>query len=263
MGKGKQSVAANRSCACICCEGSGRVIVLGACPLCDGIGQFSDDDMTAEAPKLSNKAAKARAKDISQTLSMLLRHNARDLGISIDQQGWVIMDDALEFINKVDEDDPWEGGPVTLDEIRAVASNSDKQRFAIWERQPVMIRASQGHSMEGIDPDLDPVNLNEVPLALHGTYYEAWETIKTHGLNKMSRNHIHLAKDLPGESGVISGMRSGCQVLIWVDLVRASAAGVKFMQSSNGVILTEGVNGSIDPEFFSRVEDRTTNSSLQ
>lgn len=262
MGKGQQSDAVNGSFVCICCEGSGRVIILGACPLCDGIGKFSNDGMTVEAPKLSNKAAKARAKDISQTLSMLLRHNAREKGISIDQYGWVLMDDAFEFINKVDDDDPWEGGAVTLDEIRAVVSNSDKQRFQIWERQPAMIRASQGHSMEGINPDLEPVNLDEVPLALHGTYYEAWESIKTHGLNKISRNHIHLAKDLPGESGVVSGMRSGCQVLIWVDLVRASAAGVKFMQSSNGVILTEGLSGSIDPKFFSQVLDRKTNSSL-
>jgi 2'-phosphotransferase len=217
----------------------------------------------AAVPKLSNKAAKARAKDISQSLSMLLRHNAREKGISIDQQGWVLMGDALQFINDVDDDDPWEGGPVTLDEVLAVVTNSDKQRFAIWERPPLMIRASQGHSMEGIVPDLDPVNLDEVRLALHGTYSEAWDAIKTKGLNKMSRNHIHLAKALPGESGVISGMRAGCQVLIWVDLVKASAAGIVFMQSANGVILSEGKDGIINPEYFSHVVDRKTGIALQ
>jgi len=194
---------------------------------------------------------------------MLLRHSAQENQISIDQQGWMLMSDALEFINKVDEDDPWEGGPVTLDDVRAVVSNSDKQRFAIWERAPLMIRASQGHSMQGIVPDLDPVNLDEVPSALHGTYYEAWNTIKIKGLSKMNRNHIHLAMDLPGESGVISGMRTDCQVLIWVDLVKANAAGIVFMQSANGVILSEGKDGIIDPEYFSHVVDRKTGIVLQ
>jgi len=191
-----------------------------------------------------------------------LRHLAREKGIAIDSQGWVLMDEALRFVNTVDQDDPWEGGPVTLEQIRAVVSNSDKQRFAIWEREPLMIRASQGHTMQGIDPDLDPVDLSETPLALHGTYYEAWGLIKTEGLNKMSRNHIHLAKDLPGESGVISGMRGNCQVLIWVDLVKANAAGIRFMQSANGVILSEGMQGLIDPVFFNKVVDRKTNLTL-
>jgi len=171
----------------------------------------------------------------------------------------VLLDDTLRFVNTIDEDDPWEGGPVTLDDVRAVVSGSDKQRFAIWERTPLMIRASQGHTMEGINPDLDPVDLDQVPLAVHGTYYKAFDIIKTEGLNKMSRNHIHFAKDLPGESGVISGMRADCEVLIWVDLVRASAAGITFMQSANGVILSEG---PINPEFFGKVIDRKTKQAL-
>merc|ERR1719183_2524631 len=158
------------------------------------------DPQMLQVPKLSNKAAKQRAREISQTLSMLLHHNARDHDIAVDQQGWVLMDDTLRFVNTIDEDDPWEGGPVTLDDVRAVVSGSDKQRFAIWERTPLMIRASQGHTMEGINPDLDPVDLDQVPLAVHGTYYKAFDIIKTEGLNKMSRNHIHFAKDLPGES---------------------------------------------------------------
>jgi 2'-phosphotransferase len=185
-------------------------------------------------------------------------------GMQIDPQGWVLLDDALAFVNKVDdgEEDEWEGIPVSVEEIRAVVQNSDKQRFAIWETQPPLIRASQGHTMKGISPDYDPANLDELPLALHGTYYKAWEIIKAEGLNKMDRNYIHLARDLPGESGVISGMRSGCQVLIWVDLVKASAAGIRFMVSANGVILSEGQDGVIPAQYFSKVVDRKSNEDL-
>jgi len=40
------------------------------------------------------------------------------------------------------------------------------------------------------------------------------------GLNRMARNHIHLAIGLPGD-GVISGMRSSCQVVIDINMTKA------------------------------------------
>lgn len=256
----KKSASSGAS-ECCCCLGSGTVIYIGVCPLCDGAGRF-ESDASSSVQKLSNKAAKARAREISQSLSMLLRHTAREHGVAIDAQGWVVLDDALALLNTVDPDDPWEGGPVTVDEVRSVVSSSDKQRFALWEKSPLLIRASQGHTMAGIDADLLPVDLSEVPTAVHGSYYAAWSSVRDEGLKTMGRNHIHLARDLPGESGVISGMRSSCEILIWVDLVRAAAAGISFMQSTNGVILSEGADGTITPEFFSKVIDRWTNVSL-
>jgi len=208
-------------------------------------------------PAQSSKVGKKSARDLSHSMTLLLRHRARDYGVQIDQQGWVMMDDLLHFVNSVGH-----GGSITLEDIRAVVRTSDKQRFAIWERYPLMVRANQGRSMDGITPDLAPLNLEEIPLAVHGTYYEAWKMIKRTGLSKMQRNHIHLAKDLPGSSGVISGMRANCEVLIWVDLAKADSAGIRFFQSANGVILTEGDDGVLDPNFFHAVVDRNSHASL-
>ncbi|CAN0420353.1 unnamed protein product, partial [Ectocarpus sp. 13 AM-2016] len=42
----------------------------------------------------------------------------------------------------------------------------------------------------------------------------------------MNRTHIHFAAGLPGESGVISGMRKACKVLIYVDVAAAMSDGV-------------------------------------
>lgn len=80
----------------------------------------------------------------------------------------------------------------------------------------------------------------------------------------MSRNHIHFATGpalssvLPegrggsivvrdrsagaGAGGVISGMRTDAQILIYIDLKKALEAGVPFWRSENGVILSEGVD---------------------
>jgi len=64
---------------------------------------------------------------------------------------------------------------------------------------------------------------------------------------------IHFAEGLPGKGGVISGMRKSCDIVIFVDAARAIGAGIKFWKSANGIILSDGLNGSgiIPPEFFS------------
>lgn len=68
----------------------------------------------------------------------------------------------------------------------------------------------------------------------------------------MNRNHIHLAQGVPGDA-VISGMRNSSQILIYIDLSAALAAGLKFFLSANGVVLCEG---PIGPQFFARVENK-------
>jgi 2'-phosphotransferase len=51
-------------------------------------------------------------------------------------------------------------------------------------------------------------------------------------------------------------MRYSSQVLIFIDLEKALAAGIKFYLSANGVVLTKGnQEGVLPPEFFSRVEN--------
>jgi len=81
----------------------------------------------------------------------------------------------------------------------------------------------------------------------------------------MSRTHIHLAQGLPGDSGVISGMRRSAQVLVYIDIRKAQQLGCRFFVSSNGVILTEGIGprGIIPTEAFERVEDRENRVSLE
>ncbi len=73
----------------------------------------------------------------------------------------------------------------------------------------------------------------------------------------MSRQHIHMATDLPGKAK--SGARLNCDVLIFLDLAGAMQAGCKFYRSANGVILSTGIDGCIPPEFFQRVTDQHLN----
>lgn len=93
---------------------------------------------------------------------------------------------------------------------------------------------------------------------VHGTYFEPLPLIMNGGLNKMGRNHVHLAIGLPNDAGVISGMRSSCQVVIELNLVKAMHGTHKlpFYISKNNVILSEGLqDGSIPPDTFRYVLD--------
>jgi len=119
------------------------------------------------------------------------------------------------------------------------------------------IRANQGHSLKDVKLDHAPLtDSGQVPMAVHGTTHNAWNSIQNRGLSRMTRQHIHLAQGVGG-SGVVSGMRNSSEVLIFVDLERAMKAGVKFVLSSNGVVLTEGdEKGFLHPQFFRRVETK-------
>jgi len=124
------------------------------------------------------------------------------------------------------------------------------------------IRASQGHSIKSVETEalLQPISAEEVkdyPVVVHGTFVKSWKSIKKSGLSKMKRNHIHLAAsdDL---TVVKSGFRSSCEVLIYIDMAKAMEDGILFYMSSNGVILTEGIDGILSTKYFSQVLEAKT-----
>lgn len=94
-----------------------------------------------------------------------------------------------------------------------------------------------------------------VPVCVHGTYRRFIDVIRSTGLNKMARNHIHMAIDLPGSGTVVSGARASVEVLVFVDIRQAMADGIPFYRSTNGVILSPGLGstGSIPPKYFAEV----------
>lgn len=189
-------------------------------------------------------------KRLSIALARLLRHSAREDGVSISKDGWVTVNDVLNWTKRQN---------INADEavVRRIVSENDKQRFSLRESPVLSIRANQGHSMQFVELKLSPLNVSDgIDLAVHGTYYKNWKSIKTQGLSRMNRKHIHFARDMPGQSGVISGMRNSCELLIWINIKKALDRGIAFFLSDNGVILTEGVGGIISPDLFSHVQDR-------
>lgn len=127
-----------------------------------------------------------------------------------------------------------------------------------------VIRANQGHSI-AIDSAalLIPITIeagNVPDIVVHGTYYAFYQAIvETRGLKKMGRNHIHFSTGLPEDKkGVISGMRSDAELLIYVDIEKSlQDGGVLWWISENGVVLTEGdENGVLPTKYWKKVVGR-------
>lgn len=74
----------------------------------------------------------------------------------------------------------------------------------------------------------------------------------------MKRTHIHFAKGTFSDPNITSGIRKDIQICIYIDLETALADGLKFFESENGVILTEGnTKGYLEPKYFLKVTNRS------
>lgn len=181
---------------------------------------------------------------LSKGLSKILRHKAEEYRIPIRSDGYMKVADILRHQSM---------RHYTAADVRHVVENNDKKRFVLLtEGGEEFIRAQQGHSMASVTAEelLEPVSPGDgLRLCYHGTYEKCVDSIKASGLNRMSRNHVHLTPALPGDASVISGMRRSADVIVAVDVEAAMRDGIAFYRSGNNVILSPGhpATGCIPP----------------
>lgn len=171
----------------------------------------------------------ARTKHISKFMSLVLRHAPDTIGITLDAQGWVDVDELLER-------SAGHGQAFTREELDTVVSTSDKQRFA-FSADGCRIRANQGHSIAAVDLGLAPAE--PPPVLYHGTADRFLASIAAEGLRPGSRNHVHLSPD--PVTGTTVGKRHGRPVVLVIDTAAMHSAGYPFFVSDNGVWLTAAV----------------------
>jgi len=239
-------------------------------------------------------------------MSHLLRHGAVEAGLgdAMDASGYVLVHDVLAL--------PRFAG-ITEADVRQLVASCPKRRFEL--RGPISAgasgttprptprpstaapassswlstRATQGHTMSSantkLEDDLMLTRLDEraaafVAEAAHGTTTRAWANIKTEGVKRMRRRHVHMARashegwsafmtpnatetaplgcsiecnglgdegsseaprtDCVPSGVVISGFRADARVAVWVDVARGVREGVPFFLSANGVVLSPG-----------------------
>lgn len=178
-------------------------------------------------------------KEISKFLSLVLRHQPEVIGIYMDENGWVAVEELIQKCKSKNIHFDIEG-------LYEIVSTNDKQRFA-FSNDKSRIRANQGHSID-IDLALEP---KQPPSILyHGTADKNIASILMHGITKISRQHVHLSTSIETAKNV--GARHGKPSILCVDAGKMHNDGYTFYQSENKVWLTD----VIPSEYLSIYEEK-------
>jgi putative RNA 2'-phosphotransferase len=164
----------------------------------------------------------------SKFLSLVLRHEPEKIGLTLDDAGWVDVQQLLAGLRAYGKD-------ISRAQLEEVVATNEKKRFSFSE-DGTRIRANQGHSVEvslGYTPQTPPYQL------YHGTATRFLGSISAGGLLKGARHHVHLSADT--ETALKVGQRHGRPAILIVDAAAMSAAGHAFFLSENGVWLVDHV----------------------
>ncbi|MFY0673132.1 MAG: RNA 2'-phosphotransferase [Bacteroidia bacterium] len=175
-----------------------------------------------------------RTKEISKLCSYLLRHKPEVAHLTIDENGWVAVDQLLDNCAKYQFE-------FSLEELDIAVRTNNKKRFA-FNDDKTKIRANQGHSID-VNVKLKPTVPPE--FLYHGTAEQNLESIMQNGIKKRNRLHVHLSADIETAKNV--GTRHGKPVIFKIAALTMHHDGKPFYISENGVWLTD----FIEPKYIS------------
>lgn len=166
---------------------------------------------------------------IGKYLTYLLRHCPEALELKMDKNGYVLVSELIKKLKTTKY-------KIDLETLDRIVKTDDKQRFSYNENK-TKIRCVQGHSFH-----VDVAKEAIPPKVLyHGTSRNAYNTIKDEGIKKVSRDYVHLSKDV--YTAVNVGLRHAKDVsnliIISVDTRAMIKDGYKFYVAENGVWLSD------------------------
>ena len=165
---------------------------------------------------------------ISKFLSLVLRHKPETIDVALDGNGWVNAELLLEKLTAA-------GMFIDRETLDHIVATNPKKRFAS-NNMADKIRASQGHSVDvelGYEPLVPP------EILYHGTAIRNIDSISATGLEKRSRQHVHLSKDANAAQAVCQ--RHSKPFIFEVLSGQMYNDGFTFFLSENNVWLTDSV----------------------
>lgn len=184
------------------------------------------ENTTGHAVAMTGVSDERRIVKVSKYLAKHLRHQPERIGITLDANGWVPVDELITAAAA-------HGFRLSRAELDHMVAVNDKRRFTIDGDR---IRANQGHTVT-VDLELAPA---QPPAYLyHGTVARNLDAIRAEGLRPMDRHHVHLSPDR--ETATRVGARRGRPVVLPVDAGAMHRDGLVFHVSANGVWLADSV----------------------
>jgi len=176
-----------------------------------------------------------RTERMGRFLSGALRHFPDDLGLAMNQHGWVDVDVLVDVMMARY---PW----ASRNRLMAMVESDNKDRYQVSDKN---IRARYGHSVE-IDLDFPGNDLESV---YYGASQEEADMIQEMGVRPVRQRYVHLSSTY--EKAVeAASVHTENPVIFRVDAFAAMEGGVEMMVVNEFIVLSE----EIPPEYLEIVE---------
>jgi putative RNA 2'-phosphotransferase len=174
-----------------------------------------------------------KAEKLGKIISGALRHFPQELGLQMDERGWINIDDLEKSIKSKY---PW----AMRYHIDAMFDTDEKGRY---ERVGNKVRARYGHSVHiNLDyPD------SRHDMLFYGTSEEEADRILEIGLKPVNQHYVHLSKSIE-EAVKVACIRTEHPVIISVDARKAKEKGIIILDAGPVCLTTQ-----VPPEFI-RIE---------
>lgn len=166
---------------------------------------------------------------LSVFISLILRHKPEIVGLALDDQGYLQVDQLIKGVNNT-------GRFIDENILEEIVDSDNKQRYS-YNSDHTKIRANQGHSIE---VNLGLLECQPPNFLYHGTSEKYVDSIMTAGLQKQSRLHVHLSENIDTATSV--GGRRGKPVILLINSYKMYKDGYKFFKSENNVWLVDSVS---------------------
>ncbi len=174
-----------------------------------------------------------KTEKLGRFVSGALRHFADDLGLAMNQRGWVdlnILCDVMKTRYK------W----ATKEKLLAIIESDERGRYEV---QGTKIRARYGHSV-AVNMDLPD---NDLSVLYYGASPEESDMIIESGVKPVRQRYVHLSTSK--EKAIeVATIHTDKPVLFVVDAKAAQDSGIKMMKANENIVLSE----QIPPEFLKK-----------
>lgn len=171
----------------------------------------------------------SKHEKLSVFISLLLRHKPEIVGLALDDQGYLQVDQLIKGVNNI-------GRFIDKNILEEIVMTDNKQRYS-YNSDYTKIRANQGHSIE---VNLGLLECQPPKKLYHGTSDKYVNLILDSGLKKQGRQYVHLSENIDTATSV--GSRRGKPVILLVNSYKMYKDGYKFFKSENNVWLIDSVS---------------------
>ena len=173
---------------------------------------------------------------LGRFISGALRHFPDDLGLAMNQHGWVDLDvlvDAMRTRYK------WSN----KEKLFSIIESDEKGRYEIKVNK---IRARYGHS---VDVDLD-YDENTLPEVYYGASREEVDILLEKGIRPVKQRYVHLSTSAD-KAREVAKIHTEDPVLLVINAREAQEDGVAILSATENIVLSD----EIPPQYLSLMKD--------